>query len=95
MENNQQKLNIKAADRDLKGRSANNAMISHTKEEFVLDFINMLPPHPLLVSRIIISPGHAKRFHRALTEQIERYEGSFGKLEDGEHNKPNIGFQNN
>ena len=93
MEQNSQKLNIKATDQDLRGQSANNTMISHTKEEFVLDFINMLPPHPLLVQRIIIHPGHAKRLLRALAEQVERYESSFGKLEDVGAEKPNIGFQ--
>lgn len=89
--NNQRKVNIKASDQDLKGRYANIAMISHAKEEFVLDFINHLPPAALLVERIIVSPAHAKRIHRALGEQLGRYEASFGKLEAGD-GEPPIGF---
>jgi hypothetical protein len=88
----QQKINIKASDDDLKGRYANNAMVSHTKEEFVFDFMNILPPGGLMIGRIIVSPGHAKRIAKALTEQIERYEASHGKLETSDE-PANIGFR--
>ncbi len=90
----QQKLNIKATDEVLKGRYANNVMVSHTKEEFVFDFMNILPPGALLVERIIISPGHAKRLLRALGEQVDRYETSFGKLEAADEPGA-IGFKHN
>ncbi len=89
----QQKINIKASDDDLKGRYANNVMVSHAKEEFVFDFMNILPPGALLVSRIIVSPGHAKRLLKALHEQIDRYESAFGKLEAADA-PSSIGFRN-
>jgi hypothetical protein len=76
-----QKMQIKASDEDLKGRYANVAMLSHNKEEFILDFLNNVPPGPLLISRIIISPEHAKRLLGALQEQVNRYESSFGNLD--------------
>ena len=89
---NQQQVNIRASDEDLKGRYSNNVMVSHTREEFVFDFMNILPPGALLVSRTILSPGHAKRLLRALEEQVKRYEGSFGALEIASE-PPQIGFQ--
>ena len=89
----QQKINIKASDDDLKGRYANNVMVSHTKEEFVFDFMNILPPGALLVGRVIVSPGHAKRLLKALGEQMGRYENSFGKLEVADE-PSSIGFRN-
>lgn len=88
-----QKLNIRAADDDLKGRYANFAMLSHNREEFVLDFINNLPPGPLLVSRVILNPAHVKRLLHALEEQVQRYESSFGKLEVANEPPASIGFQ--
>lgn len=90
----QQKINIKASDEDLKGRYANNVMVSHTKEEFVLDFMSVLPPGAHLVGRVIVSPGHAKRLHTALSEQITRYENAFGKLEASGNSSDVIGFRN-
>ena len=88
----QQKINIKASDEDIKGRYANNVMVSHTKEEFVFDFMNILPPGALLVGRVIVSPGHAKRLLKALGEQMDRYEAAFGKLEAADA-PPSIGFR--
>jgi hypothetical protein len=80
----QQQVQLKANDETLKGHYANMAQISHTKEEFGLDFILMLPPAAQLQSRVILSPGHAKRLAKALQENIEKYEGSHGKIAEAE-----------
>lgn len=87
------RINIKATDEILKGQYTNNVMVSHTKEEFVFDFMNILPPGALLVGRIIVSPGHAKRLLKALTEQVGRYESSFGVLEAADAPPDTIGFR--
>ena len=89
----EQKIQIKASDDELKGRYANMAMVSHTKEEFVFDFLNTVPPTGVLVSRVFLSPGHAKRILKVLTDQVARYEKSFGALEAAEEPKNEIGFQ--
>lgn len=93
-QNNEQKkqVQIKAADEKLKGEYSNMMQILHTKEEFVLDFLNVFPPTGTLNSRIIVSPGHFKRMVRAMQDNLKKYESQFGKLEESESPKP-IGFQ--
>ena len=53
-----------------------------TEDEFTIDFIyiNPDPPFGKLQSRIITSPGHAKRFLMALQENITKYENNFGEI---------------
>jgi hypothetical protein len=67
------------------GVYANLMMVSHRKEEFVLDFLFVPPQQPAggqtvatLRSRIVTTPEHAKRIVRALQENIQRYEAAFG-----------------
>lgn len=91
MQPQQKQIQLKADDDILKGRYCNMAQISHAKEEFILDFMSMFPPQAQLVARVILSPGHTKRMLRALQENIEKYEGSFGKIEEAEPPKE-IGF---
>jgi Protein of unknown function (DUF3467) len=73
-------LNVKISDDELKGRYSNLLRIAHTREEFILDFINLLPPQGIVTSRIITSPGHLKRIIRALSANLERYEQAFGQI---------------
>lgn len=71
------------------GVYANLMMVSHRKEEFILDFL-FVPPQPqaggqsaaALRSRVITTPEHAKRIVRALQENIQRYEASFGVISE-------------
>lgn len=63
------------------GVYANNMVVNHTKEEFILDFIMVAPPAGALTSRIIVSPGHMKRVLYALQENLQKYEHKFGPLE--------------
>lgn len=71
------------------GVYSNLMMISHRKEEFILDFLFLQPqraPHgPAVASlraRVVTSPEHAKRILRALQENLRRYEDSFGIIEE-------------
>lgn len=70
----------------LKGTFANVTNIGHAKEEFILDYL-FIQQHPApfgkLVSRIILTPGHAKRLLQALQENIRRYEEQFGPIDTG------------
>ncbi len=58
---NNQQIQIKVADEILPGKYSNMAQIVHTKDEFVLDFMNVLPPQGIITSRVIVSPVHMKR----------------------------------
>ncbi|MDD5145302.1 MAG: DUF3467 domain-containing protein [Candidatus Pacebacteria bacterium] len=78
----QPQIQIKAKDEDLKGNYSNLMFVAHTKEEFILDFLLNAPPSISLISRIIMSPSHAKRMLKALQENIGKYEGQFNKIEE-------------
>ena len=63
-------------------RYSNLLRILHTREEFVLDFINLAPPQGIVTARIVTSPGHLKRILRALSANLERYEKTFGPIQE-------------
>ena len=88
----QQEIEIKAKDEVLEGTYANMAQVSHTKEEFVIDFASVFPPQGTLNSRIIVSPGHMKRIIRAMKENVERYEDQFGPVEESDEPDKEFGF---
>lgn len=79
----QQQINIKIEDAVLKGAYANAMAVSHSKEEFVLDFMNIFPWQRagIVTARVITSPGHMKRICKALEENLKKYEEKFGKIE--------------
>ena len=77
-----QGLNVKIDDEELKGRYSNLLRITHTREEFILDFINLVPPQGIVTSRIVTSPGHLKRIIRALSANLDRYEQLFGTIQE-------------
>ena len=89
----QQQVQVKITDEILKGAYANMAQIGHTQEEFVIDFMNLLGGAGIVTSRVVVSPGHAKRLANALMENIKRYEEQFGKIQDTAAPSPKIGFQ--
>ena len=68
------------------GKYSNLAVLSHSKNEFILDFAAMLPgiPQTEVVSRILMCPEHAKRLLLALQDNVAKYENSFGKISLGE-----------
>ena len=70
------------------GKYSNLALITHSKNEFILDFAAMLPgiPQPEVVSRLIMNPEHAKRLLLALQDNIAKYEHQFGVISLGEGN---------
>jgi hypothetical protein len=61
---------------------SNLARISHTPSELVVDFSRMLPAQTSfrVLARILMSPVGAKLLHRALGENLARYEASFGEI---------------
>ena len=75
-------INIKIGDEELKGSYSNLLRIAHTREEFILDFINMVPPQGVVTARIVTSPGHLKRIIRALEANLARYEEAHGQISE-------------
>ena len=85
-ENNQQptQLNIEISEEVAEGNYSNLAIITHSHAEFVIDFVNVMPgtPKSKVKSRVILTPQHAKRFMKALTEYVNRFEQLNGKIQD-------------
>ncbi len=77
-------MNVKITDEELKGRYANLVRITHTREEFILDFINMVPPQGAVTARVITSPGHLKRLIRALSGNLKLYEDRYGSIREAQ-----------
>ena len=74
------------------GVYANNMIVAHTKEEFIMDFLLAAPPSGAVTARIITSPGHIKRIISALQDNVRKYEQKFGKIAPAEEPKGTIGF---
>jgi hypothetical protein len=72
------------------GVYSNNMVVSHTKEEFVLDFLMVAPPAGTVTARVVVSPGHMKRILEALRDNISKYEKTFGTIQIAEEPRGKI-----
>lgn len=91
---NNNQLNIEISEEMAEGSYANLAIITHSHAEFVIDFVNVMPgtPKSRVKSRIILTPQHAKRFMKALIENIERFEEANGDIKDLEEIQMPLNF---
>lgn len=64
------------------GVYANNMVVGHTREEFVMDFLYVFPNQAVVNARVITSPGHMKRIIRALQDNMRKYEARFGEVKE-------------
>jgi uncharacterized protein (DUF1778 family) len=80
----QNQINIELTDETADGIYSNLAIITHSNQEFVLDFIKVMPgiPKAKVKSRIILTPQHAKRFLKALSENVRKFESQYGEITD-------------
>ena len=88
-------INIELPEAISEGVYSNLAIISHSHSEFVIDFIRLLPnvPKAKVKSRIIITPEHAKRFLKALADNVTKYEGQNGPIKvKGKNELPPMNF---
>lgn len=78
-----QKINIELDEKTAEGTYSNLAIINHSVSEFIVDFISLMPgaPKAKVKSRIILTPEHAKRLHKALGDNIQRFEQANGKID--------------
>lgn len=74
-------VNIKADDEVAKARFANVAQVGSSPDAFVLDFAYVQGQTGFLLSRLILSPAHAKRFHAVLGDTLARHEERYGRIE--------------
>lgn len=79
----EKQLNIAIDENTADGIYSNLAIINHSTSEFIVDFITVMPgaPKARVKSRVILTHEHAKRFHKALGENIQRFENANGTIE--------------
>lgn len=83
---------------DLEAIYSNFALITHSASEIVIDFARILPnvPKAKVYARILMTPMNAKLLHKALGDNLEKFERQFGEIkmpERGFHEARPIGFK--
>ncbi len=75
---------------DLEATYANLALITHSASEMIVDFARLLPniPKAKVYARIILTPINAKLLHRALGDNLAKFEEKFGEIKT-----PDQGFE--
>ena len=71
---------------------SNFALITHSPSEMIMDLARVLPnvPKAKVYARIILTPMNAKLLHRALGENLSKFEEKFGEIKT-----PDQGFEPN
>lgn len=89
-QDNKNQLQIQLRPEMAEGKYSNIAMIGHTPNDFLIDFIFAAPgmPQAPVVSRVIMSPENAKKLLLALTDNVKKYEAQFGEIQ---FRGPNMG----
>jgi len=79
-------INIEISEEVSEGQYANLVIITHSHAEFIMDFVNVMPgtPKSKVKSRIILTPFHAKRFMKAMVENVKKFETANGTIQDME-----------
>ncbi len=75
---------------DLEATYSNFVLITHSPSELILDFARVLPnvPKAKVYARIVMTPMNAKLLHRALGENLDKFEEKFGEIKT-----PDQGFE--
>lgn len=78
-----QQISIELGEKEAEGIYSNLAIISHSPAEFIVDFTRILPgvPKAKVMSRIVMTPQHAKLLLHALHENIMKFEQQFGEID--------------
>lgn len=91
----QNQVNIELSEEVSEGIYSNLAIISHSHSEFVVDFIRMMPnlPKAKVKARVILTPQHAKRLLKALSDNVTKFESQFGVIDEPNvPSYPNMNF---
>jgi len=83
-------LDIEIDDTIADGIYSNLAIINHSHSEFILDFVNMMPgkPKAKVKARVILTPQHIKRLLKAMVENVQRFEKTYGQIKESEQQHP-------
>jgi hypothetical protein len=83
---NEEQIEIQLPEDEASGTYSNLVMITHSDSEFIFDFISVMPgvPEAKVVKRMILTPDHAKRFSKALAQNVQQFEQEHGVISDNE-----------
>lgn len=93
-------INIELGEKEAEGIYANLAMITHSPTEMIIDFARVMPraTKTRVLTRVIMTPMHVKLLHKALADNIKKFEKQFGEIKihgaQPQVSKP-IGFETN
>ncbi len=92
-----QKLNVEIP-ADLEAVYANLALITHSPSEVVIDFARVVPnvPKAKVYARILLTPMNAKLLHKALGDNLQKFEEQFGEIklpDTSVHEERSLGFR--
>ena len=75
-------INIELDEAVAQGIYSNLAIINHS--QFVVYFVTIMPgvTKSKVKSRIVLTPQHAKRFLKALNDNVARFENAHGEIKD-------------
>ncbi len=76
-----QKIQINTQDEMSRGRFSNSMLVTHSPEEFIIDWLVNSPSGTHLASRVIVTPGHMKRIISTLSANLAKYEQTFGQVQ--------------
>jgi len=67
---------------DLDATYANFVLITHSPSEMIMDFARALPnvPKTRVYARVIMTPMNAKLLHKALGENLSKFEDKYGEI---------------
>ena len=90
----QNQINIELTEEIADGIYSNLAIIQHSNQEFVVDFIKVMPgiAKAKVKARIVLTPQHAKRFMHAMAENIRKFESMYGDIQETEEIKVPMTF---
>ncbi len=82
--NKKNQINIELTEDIAEGIYSNLAIITHSNSEFIVDFVRIMPgvPKAKVKSRIVLTPQHAKRLWKALSDNIAKFEAMHGLITD-------------
>jgi len=92
-QNQAKKQEIKIADNIPGAEYANAMQINHNKDEIQMMFLNIMGMSGRVTGKVITNPGHFKRMINAMTDNLKKYEDTFGEVKEATKNDNEIGFK--
>ncbi len=90
-------LQLSIDEAEAQGIYSNLALISHSNSEVIIDFARALPglAKAKVHARVILTAPNAKALHKALGDNLAKFEDQYGPINLAGHPEPgkNIGFK--